>query len=101
MPVIGGHAGATILPILSQSRPSVLHKLDNKQHKALVTRIQNAGTEVVEAKAGGGSATLSMVSVLPPPCSSFCEMTSTAFAYQRAPMRRIWHSGYCALQNSR
>ena len=27
---------------------------------ALTTRIQNAGTEVVEAKAGGGSATLSM-----------------------------------------
>ncbi len=26
----------------------------------LTTRIQNAGTEVVEAKAGGGSATLSM-----------------------------------------
>ncbi len=28
--------------------------------KALTPRIQNAGTEVVEAKAGGGSATLSM-----------------------------------------
>jgi malate dehydrogenase len=27
---------------------------------ALTTRIQNAGTEVVEAKAGAGSATLSM-----------------------------------------
>ena len=27
---------------------------------SLTTRIQNAGTEVVEAKAGGGSATLSM-----------------------------------------
>ena len=27
----------------------------------LTTRIQNAGTEVVEAKAGAGSATLSMV----------------------------------------
>ncbi len=27
---------------------------------ALTKRIQNAGTEVVEAKAGGGSATLSM-----------------------------------------
>lgn len=30
--------------------------------KQLTTRIQNAGTEVVEAKAGEGSATLSMVS---------------------------------------
>ena len=59
--MVGGHAGETILPILSQSRPAVLHKLTNEQHKALVKRIQNAGTEVVEAKAGGGSATLSMV----------------------------------------
>ena len=32
----------------------------------LTDRIQNAGTEVVEAKAGAGSATLSMV------CSSYC-----------------------------
>ena len=61
VPVLGGHAGATILPILSQCKPQVLHKLSKEQHAALVTRIQNAGTEVVEAKAGGGSATLSMV----------------------------------------
>jgi malate/lactate dehydrogenase len=61
VPVIGGHAGVTILPLLSHSSPQVLHKLSPKQHAALVSRIQNAGTEVVEAKAGGGSATLSMV----------------------------------------
>jgi malate dehydrogenase len=61
VPVIGGHAGATILPILSQSRPAVLPKLNSQEHAALLRRIQNAGTEVVEAKAGGGSATLSMV----------------------------------------
>lgn len=30
------------------------------ERKALTERIQNAGTEVVEAKAGAGSATLSM-----------------------------------------
>ena len=62
MPVIGGHAGATILPLLTHSTPQVLHKLTSQQHAALVKRIQNAGTEVVDAKAGGGSATLSMVS---------------------------------------
>jgi lactate/malate dehydrogenase, alpha/beta C-terminal domain len=61
VPVIGGHAGVTILPLLSHSSPQVLHKLSAQQHEALVTRIQNAGTEVVDAKAGGGSATLSMV----------------------------------------
>ena len=49
VPVIGGHSGVTILPLLSQV-PGV----------SFTKRIQNAGTEVVEAKAGGGSATLSM-----------------------------------------
>jgi len=56
VPVIGGHSGVSILPLLSQ----LPVKLTDEQIKALTTRIQNAGTEVVEAKAGGGSATLSM-----------------------------------------
>mmetsp|Transcript_23178 Transcript_23178/g.41171 ORF Transcript_23178/g.41171 Transcript_23178/m.41171 type:complete len:338 (-) Transcript_23178:186-1199(-) len=60
VPVVGGHAGVTILPILSQCQPPVLPKLSPDAAAALTTRIQNAGTEVVEAKAGGGSATLSM-----------------------------------------
>jgi malate/lactate dehydrogenase len=47
--------------MLSQSRPEVLPALTKAAASALVNRIQNAGTEVVEAKAGGGSATLSMV----------------------------------------
>ncbi len=55
--VIGGHSGNTILPILSQIKELVL---DDDKKKALIHRIQEAGTEVVEAKAGGGSATLSM-----------------------------------------
>ncbi len=54
--VIGGHSGVTILPLLSQ----VKAKLKDAQIAELTKRIQNAGTEVVEAKAGGGSATLSM-----------------------------------------
>ncbi|KAF6252452.1 NAD-dependent malate dehydrogenase [Scenedesmus sp. NREL 46B-D3] len=58
VPVIGGHAGATILPLLSQTVPSV--SFSDAERKALTTRIQEAGTEVVEAKAGAGSATLSM-----------------------------------------
>jgi len=60
VPVVGGHAGVTILPLLSQTSPPVLPKLSEEAAAALTTRIQNAGTEVVEAKAGGGSATLSM-----------------------------------------
>jgi len=60
VPVVGGHAGKSILPLLSQSTPPVLSKLSAEQITALTSRIQVAGTEVVNAKAGGGSATLSM-----------------------------------------
>jgi malate dehydrogenase len=60
IPVIGGHAGASILPLLSQATPSVKGKLTDQQVEALTVRIQNGGTEVVNAKAGAGSATLSM-----------------------------------------
>ncbi|MGF1738699.1 malate dehydrogenase [Photobacterium satsumensis] len=57
VPVIGGHSGVTILPLLSQVDGV---EFTEEEIKALTPRIQNAGTEVVEAKAGGGSATLSM-----------------------------------------
>lgn len=58
IPVIGGHSGVTIIPVLSQAKPSV--KFDQAKIDALTVRIQEAGTEVVKAKAGAGSATLSM-----------------------------------------
>ncbi|XP_008476106.1 malate dehydrogenase, mitochondrial-like [Diaphorina citri] len=58
VPVIGGHAGITIIPLISQATPSV--SFPDDQLKALTGRIQEAGTEVVKAKAGAGSATLSM-----------------------------------------
>ncbi|MCE0493430.1 malate dehydrogenase [Vibrio salinus] len=57
VPVIGGHSGVTILPLLSQVKGV---SFTDEEIAALTVRIQNAGTEVVEAKAGGGSATLSM-----------------------------------------
>ena len=57
VPVIGGHSGVTILPLLSQI-PGV--SFSDTEIDSLTKRIQNVGTEVVEAKAGGGSATLSM-----------------------------------------
>jgi len=60
IPVVGGHAGASILPLLSQATPEVKSKLSQEQVEALTDRIQNGGTEVVAAKAGAGSATLSM-----------------------------------------
>ncbi|SJL84917.1 malate dehydrogenase [Vibrio palustris] len=57
VPVIGGHSGVTILPLLSQVQGV---EFSEEEVDALTRRIQNAGTEVVEAKAGAGSATLSM-----------------------------------------
>ncbi len=56
--VIGGHSGNTILPLLSK----VLgyETISQERIEQLTKRIQEAGTEVVEAKAGAGSATLSM-----------------------------------------
>merc|ERR1712048_278176 len=56
-PVIGGHAGVTILPLLSQD-PSAAG-IEAGKIEALDKRIQDAGTEVVNAKNGKGSATLS------------------------------------------
>ncbi len=58
VPVIGGHSGNTILPLISKV---IGHEqIAEDRIAALTDRIQNAGTEVVEAKAGAGSATLSM-----------------------------------------
>lgn len=56
--VIGGHAGISIIPLLSRVNPSVQFTDDVREQ--LTKRIQDAGTEVVKAKAGTGSATLSM-----------------------------------------
>ncbi|KAH9694875.1 Malate dehydrogenase 2 (peroxisomal) [Citrus sinensis] len=58
VPVVGGHAGVTILPLLSQVKPPCSFTQEETEY--LTNRIQNGGTEVVEAKAGAGSATLSM-----------------------------------------
>jgi malate dehydrogenase len=58
IPVIGGHAGVTIMPVFSQDKHGA--KLTADQVAALDKRTQDAGTEVVTAKNGKGSATLSM-----------------------------------------
>jgi malate dehydrogenase len=58
IPVVCGHAGATILPLFSQDASG--KKIPADKLEALDKRVQDAGTEVVNAKGGKGSATLSM-----------------------------------------
>merc|ERR1712039_1083027 len=58
IPVVGGHAGVTILPLFSQDAAG--RKIPADKVEALDKRVQDAGTEVVNAKNGKGSATLSM-----------------------------------------
>lgn len=68
VPVVGGHSGITIVPLLSQTKfgsstPNaleVLSALSEDKRAELIHRIQFGGDEVVKAKAGAGSATLSM-----------------------------------------
>lgn len=64
IPVVGGHSGVTILPLLSQSQPKIVsfarltpanqqspEILGNQEKRdALVKRIQFGGDEVVKAK---------------------------------------------------
>ncbi|KAG6836495.1 hypothetical protein H0H93_007524 [Arthromyces matolae] len=78
VPVVGGHSGVTvrlyfltdgyltksprlqIVPLLSQSSHPLPANITDEEHAALVKRIQFGGDEVVKAKDGAGSATLSM-----------------------------------------
>ncbi|ROT36097.1 malate dehydrogenase [Sodiomyces alkalinus F11] len=53
--VVGGHSGVTIVPLFSQSKHP-----DLSANAELVNRVQFGGDEVVKAKDGAGSATLSM-----------------------------------------
>ncbi|KAI6022909.1 malate dehydrogenase [Pisolithus microcarpus] len=57
VPVIGGHSGVTIVPLLSQSSHPLPENLDKSTIDSLINRIQFGGDEVVKAKDGTGSAT--------------------------------------------
>ncbi|KAN0062277.1 Malate dehydrogenase, cytoplasmic [Thecaphora frezii] len=59
VPVVGGHSGVTIVPLLSQANGGDA-VAKGEQYEKLVHRIQFGGDEVVKAKDGAGSATLSM-----------------------------------------
>lgn len=57
--VIGGHSGHTILPLISHIQN---HGLNEFEIRSITQQIQDAGTAVVKAKVGYGSATLAMAS---------------------------------------
>merc|ERR1712241_549160 len=58
VPVVGGHAGVTILPLFSQV--PAMNGMSAEKVIAMDKHVQDAGTDVVNAKGGKGSATLSM-----------------------------------------
>ncbi|PVV03039.1 hypothetical protein BB560_002494 [Smittium megazygosporum] len=58
IPVIGGHSGPTIVPIYSRVNKQL--QLSEQELKDITQRVQYGGDEVVKAKDGEGSATLSM-----------------------------------------
>lgn len=57
VPVVGGHSDVTIVPLFHQL---IGPMISEDQLDKILKRVQVAGTEVVKAKAGRGSATLSM-----------------------------------------
>lgn len=56
--VVGGHSGITIVPLLSQN--NLGQSLTGEIYEKVVHCIQYGGDELVKAKDGAGSATLSM-----------------------------------------
>jgi malate dehydrogenase len=59
VPVVGGHSTNTIVPLLSQLSSTQV-KFTNRELEVLTRMIQNGGSEIIQAKRGCGSATLSM-----------------------------------------
>lgn len=89
--VAGGHSGVTIVPLLSQTEAGApIVKEGGQVYADLVKRIQFGGDEVVKAKDGAGSATLSMaygqlyftwsikaeLILIPSSCCCLCRLTS-------------------------
>nr|CAD7400867.1 unnamed protein product [Timema cristinae] len=58
VPVVGGHSGATTIPILSQAKPC--SELTQEQIERLTAAIQDADGDVIRAKRGRGIPTLSV-----------------------------------------
>lgn len=79
--VIGGHSGVTIIPLLSKQ----LASFSTESIDQIINRIQYGGDEVVKAKAGGGSATLSMAYAAYQFFVDFTTEKRSLIAYVRIP----------------
>ena len=79
VPVVGGHSGDSIVPIFSRLPGPKLSKADID---ALTARVRDAGTEVVKAKAGKGSATLATATAT----SIFVNAVVSAFEGKTNPL---------------
>ena len=77
VPVIGGHSGTTILPLFSQV---VGQHFTHDELEEMTRHVQNAGTEVVNAKLGAGSATLAMAQAAATPKATLKGSTASAMA---------------------
>ena len=55
---VGGHSGHTILPLFSQTKPTV--SLTKEEVESLTFKVQDAANVVITLKAGKGSSTLSI-----------------------------------------
>lgn len=117
VPVVGGHAGATIVPLFSRTRssnvkinnyvtslygPNVPKNTKNESEESMVNKVVDGGTLVVNAKGGAGSATLSMAyaafkcyeSVLSVSKTSAGVQSNTAcYARLASPMKATTPSG--------
>ncbi|EPY41561.1 malate dehydrogenase [Angomonas deanei] len=58
VPILGGHSGRTMLPLLSIALGD--EKITNDQQELITHRIRRGGDDVVKAKNGSGSCSLSM-----------------------------------------
>ena len=96
VPVVGGHAGITILPLLSKATPATA--LTDEEVDALTKRTQDGGTEVVAAKAGKGSATLSMAyagSLMADACLRAMNGEKDVHQYTYVQVSSLVSYGYC------
>ena len=57
VPVVGGHSGHSILPLLSQTKPAVT--FTQEEVERMTFKIQDAANVIINIKDGSGSATLS------------------------------------------